>query len=228
MQSSTPRRFRSTLREIELEDYLFRHSTPEDECLRSVTYRAEQELVYPRMVSGHLQGLLLTMLVQVVMPRHILELGTFAGYATIALAKGLIPGDGKVTTVEIDPDLEPFIRQSLRGAGKEIEQRVDLVFGDATTLIERRVIDLSRTDFVYIDANKRHYVDYYRAIVPELKSGSLILADNVLWGGKVVDPDAHDLQTEGIRLFNDLVRDDPRVDVVILPLRDGLSLIRVK
>ena len=224
MPHSTPRKFRSTLREIEFEHYISAHSTPEADDLRSVASRAEQELVYPRMVSGHLQGLLLTFLVRMLRPKRILELGTFAAYATIALARGLEDG-GRVVTVEIDPDLEPFIRKSLRDAG--VDGKVDLLFGDATALVGSGQIDLSETTLVYIDANKRHYTEYYEAIVPKLGSGAFVLADNVLWGGKVTDPDARDLQTEGIRAFNDLVRDDPRVEQVILPIRDGLTLISV-
>ena len=225
MAESAPKKFLKALSEIALEEYVESHSDPEPTALRRVTYRAEQELVYPRMVSGHLQGRLLEMLTKLLRPRLVLELGTFAGYATISLASGLEEG-AKVITVEIDPDLEPFIRESLADAG--VSDRVELLFGDATQLIRSGRIPVSDLDLIYIDANKRHYLDYYEALMPKLKGGTLILADNVLWGGKVTNPDAHDLQTEGIRAFNDFVRDDPRVDKVILPLRDGLTLIRVK
>ena len=225
MAANTPEKFPKALNDLALEEYVLSHSDPEPEVLRRVAYRAEQELVFPRMVSGHLQGRFLEMLVRLLRPRLVLELGTFAGYATIALASGLEEG-AKVLSVEIDPDLEPFIRKSLSDA--RVEDRVELLFGDTSDLLRSGRIPVSALDLVYIDANKRHYLDYYEALIPSLRSGTLILADNVLWGGKVADPEAHDLQTQGIRAFNDFVRDDPRVDKVILPLRDGLTLIRVR
>ena len=217
--------FLNALKEIDLDHYARTHSSPEPDFLRRIDWRASQELVFPRMVSGHLQGLFLTMIVRMIRPKNILEIGTFAGYATVALARGLDPGR-RITTIEIDPDLEPFIRKSLEEAG--MVERTEVLFGDATQVLKSDALDLSETDLVYIDANKRHYTDYYEPLMERLRPGAFVIADNVLWDGKVADPEARDLQTQGIRAFNDLVHQDPRVEEIILPIRDGLSLIYIK
>ena len=225
MGEKIPEKYLQALRQTELEEYLASHATPEPPSLTSIVWRAEQEMVFPRMVSGHLQGLLLTMLVRMIKPRLVLELGTFAGYATAALARGL-PEGGRVVTAEIDESLEPFIRKSLTDAG--VSEQVEVLFGDVTDMLEEGRLPAGEADLVYIDANKRHYTEYYLALMKRLRKGTFVLADNVLWGGKVTQEEAHDLQTAGIRAFNDCVRDDPRVEQVILPQRDGLSIIYVK
>ncbi len=220
--TSTPT-LSETLREIALDRYISRHSDPEPEVLRQLRHRANLQLVYPRMVSGHLQGRLLKMLVRMIRPRNILELGTFAGYATICMAEALTPG-ARLTTVEVDEELKPFIEQSLKEAG--VCDRVDTVYADAERLLEE--LDLSHYDLVYLDANKRRYPHYYELLLSGLPSGAFVLADNTLWGEKVLDSTGHDPQTDGIRSFNELVADDDRVEKVLLPLRDGLTLIYVK
>lgn len=209
-----------TLHEIRLDDYVARHSDPEPPVLRELRHRANLNLVYPRMVSGHIQGRLLKMLVRMIRPRHILEIGTFAAYATICMAEAL-PEEARITTIEVDEELESFIEKSLTDAG--VRDRVELVIADAEQLLQE--LDLSRYDLVYLDANKRQYPRYYELLMAGLPSGAFILADNTLWGGKVPDPELHDPQTDGIRAFNTLVADDERVEKVLLPVRDGLTLI---
>lgn len=220
MKSKT---FEDRISELRLEHYILEHSEPEPQVLSALSYMANQQLTHPRMVSGHLQGRLLKMLVRMIRPHRILELGTYAAYATICLAEAL-EGEARVVTVELEDELEPFIRTQLANAG--VEERVDLVIGDALEVLGR--LDLSQFDLVYMDANKRQYPEYYDMLIQGLKSGAFILADNTLWDGKITDESAHDAQTEGIRAFNDLLVQDERVEQVILPLRDGLTLIYVK
>ena len=168
----------------ELEEYILQHIDAEPEHLARLDRDTHVRLLYPRMCSGHLQGRLLKMLVRMINPRQVLELGTYSGYATQCLAEGLLRPD------EI---LEQLQRQY---------------------------------DLIYIDANKRDYLAYYDLALAHLMPGGYILADNTLWDGKVTDPAVHDAQTQGIRAFNDRVAADPRVEKVILPLRDGLTVIR--
>lgn len=215
--------FDDRIAELKLEHYILEHSEPEPEVLSALSYAANQQLLHPRMMSGRLQGRLLKILVRMVRPRRILELGTYAAYATICLAEAL-GEDARVTTIELDDELEPFIRTQLSSSG--VEDKVDLIIGDALQII--RTLDLSQYDLVYMDANKRQYPEYYDALMTGLRSGAFILADNTLWDGKVTDDSAHDAQTEGIRRFNDILVSDERVEQIILPLRDGLTLIYVK
>lgn len=217
------RSFADRMAELRLEQYITDHSDAEPDCLSELTRASHEQLLHPRMVSGHIQGRLLKMLVRMVRPRAVLELGTYAAYATICMAEAL-EGDARVTTVELEDELEPFIRRQLVRAG--VEDRVELVIGDVREVLAER--DLSGYDLVYMDANKRQYPEYYDLLMQRLHSGAYILADNTLWGGKVVDDTAHDAQTEGIRHFNRMVAEDDRVEQVILPLRDGLTLIYVR
>lgn len=207
-----------------VERYLQEHSSPEPPSLRHLQREAHVHLLQPRMLSGHLQGRLLKMLVSLVNPRNVLELGTYTGYASLALAEGLTLPQATVHTIEQNDEMEPFIRRAL--ADSPWGSRVVLHIGDALqilpTLLQQVVFDL-----VYIDADKRQYTAYYEHILPHLPSGALLLADNTLWDGKVLQyPAPHDAQTQGIMSFNDQVATDPQVEVVMLPLRDGLSLIR--
>lgn len=179
-------------------------------------------MVYPRMLSGHIQGKFLEMISLLMQPERILEIGTFTAYGTISLAKGLADG-GKLTTLEKNEELQEMILSFIQEAG--YTDRVELIIGDARQTISQLQ---GPFDLVFIDADKVHYPDYYHLIKSKIHSGSLIIADNVLWGGKVVDKEADDPETLAIRKFAQMVMDDEEVEQLILPLRDGLMMIRKK
>ncbi|MBR1474285.1 MAG: O-methyltransferase [Muribaculaceae bacterium] len=204
----------------ELEEYVLNHIDPEPDHLRRLDRDTHVRLLYPRMRSGHLQGRLLKMLVRMVKPHSVLELGTYSGYATQCLAEGLTDDSAHVHTIEIDDELEDFIRHHLKHS--PVAHRITLHIGDAVDILAR--LDCT-FDMIYIDANKRDYLAYYDLAMAHLAPGGYIIADNTLWDGKVADPACHDAQTMGIRRFNDRVAADPRVECVILPMRDGLTLI---
>ncbi|MDY5858585.1 MAG: class I SAM-dependent methyltransferase [Porphyromonas sp.] len=207
-----------------LEDYILAHTSPEPELRRRLARAAHVRLIRPRMLSGHLQGNVLRMLVALSNARQVLEIGTYSGYAAHAMAEAL-PEGGKVHTIEYDDEMEDFIRLHLNEA--PYADKIELHIGDAMELIPQLVTAHS-FDIVYMDANKRQYPDYYQMLIPHLRSGALIIADNTLWDGKVVEPVREsDVQTQAILRFNQMVQDDPRVDNLILPMRDGLSIIRV-
>ena len=208
-------------REEALADYVLAHISPEDEYLHRL-YRATQtQLLYPRMASGHLQGRLLRMLMQMIRPNLVLELGTFSGYSALAMASGMEAG-GRVITFEVNDEQEDFTRPWLEAA--PYEARVEMIVGDAAQVLPTLGMIF---DVAFIDANKRDYCDYFELVLPYLRPGGFLIADNTLWDGHVVDAAYdRDAQTLGIRAFNDLVAHDPRVETVILPLRDGLTLIR--
>ena len=202
-------------------EYLHSHSTPMSDALQWLERETHIRTNHARMLSGREQGSLLSLISELARPSSILELGVFTGYSTICLAKGLAE-DGTIHAVEINDELEDLIREGYCRAG--IEDRVQLHFGDAKQIIPQ--LDC-RFDLVYIDANKREYTDYYRLVFDKVTPGGLILADNVLWDGKVLqEPMPEDAQTKGIAAFNDLVAADERVENFILPLRDGLNIIR--
>ena len=204
-----------------LDDYILRHIDAEPERLHSL-YRATQlHLLYPRMASGHLQGRLLVMLTRMIRPKCLLEIGTYSGYSALCLAEGM-PDDAVLHTVELNDEQEDFTRPWLEGS--PWADRIHLHIGDALELVPRLGV---RFDLVFIDADKRHYADYYRMVLPLLNEGGYILADNTLWDGHVVESEhQHDAQTLGVMAFNDLVAADNTVEKVILPLRDGLTMIR--
>lgn len=204
----------------ELEDYVLSHIDAEDVCLSRLDRETHLYHLRPRMCSGHLQGQLLKMFVRMIRPKCILELGTFTGYSAIAMAEGLTD-DAVLHTIEIDDELEDFIRQHL--SGSPVADRIQLHIGDA-----RQVIQEIRGSFdlVFIDANKRQYLDYYNLVFDRVAPDGFIIADNTLWDGKVVDHGKKlDAQTAGILEFNDFVAADKRVEKVIIPLRDGLTII---
>lgn len=205
-----------------LDDYIAAHTDTEPPLLHELWRQTQLKLLYPRMADGHVQGRLLAFLSRLVRPRLALELGTFSGYGTLCLAEGLAEG-GTLHTVEVNDEQEDFTRPWLDRSPRGADIRMHI--GDALEVVPR--LGLSNVDLVYIDADKRRYADYYRLVLPLVRAGGLILADNTLWGGHVVDP-AHqrDAQTQGIERFNELVAADPSVSKVILPLRDGLTLIQ--
>ncbi len=205
----------------ELEDYILAHISPEGDILARLNRETHLYHLRPRMCSGHLQGRLLKMLVEMAHPQRILELGTFTGYSALAMAEGM-PDGCELHTVEIDDELEDFIRSHFEKS--PFAGRIHLHIGDALEIVPKLGLEF---DFVFIDANKRHYVSYYQMVLDCLAPGGFILADNTLWDGKVVEHGKKvDAQTEGILEFNDRVAADERVEKVILPIRDGLTIIR--
>jgi predicted O-methyltransferase YrrM len=205
----------------ELEEYILEHIDAEPEALARIDHDTHVQNYYWHMCSGHLQGRLIKMLTRMIRPRRVLELGTFSGYSALCLAEGLPDDDCRVDTIEINDEQEDFIREHL--ALSPYGHRVTLHIGDACDIVPR--LD-TRFDLVFIDANKRQYVEYYDLVMDCLNDGGFIIADNTLWAGKVIDPKAqHEAQTQGILAFNDRVAADPRVERVIIPLRDGLTLI---
>ena len=209
---------------MSIDEYILQHIDAEPEHLYRLWRACNIELLHGRMASGHLQGRLLKMLVQMVRPRRIVEVGTFSGYSALCMAEGLADDDCRVYTFEINDELEDFTRQWL--SRSPVGHRVELIIGDAIDLAPRMGLTF---DMAFIDGDKRTYVEAYEALLPLLSEGAFLLADNTLWDGHVVDPAYdHDQQTLGVRRFNDLVASDPRVEKVILPLRDGLTLMRKK
>jgi predicted O-methyltransferase YrrM len=206
-----------------LEDYILSHSDKEPELLAKLNRDVHLRLLYPRMCSGHLQGRILTMLTRMISPLNVLELGTYAGYSALCIAEGL-PEGGHLDTVEIDDEMEDFIRGQFNNS--PFGAKVTLHIGDAAQIVPSLG---KKFDMAFMDANKRTYCETYEMLLPLMNPGGFILADNTLWDGKVTDPAAnHDPQTSGICRFNDMVAADPRVEKVILPLRDGLTLIHIK
>lgn len=207
---------------MELDEYIEQHIDREPAHLHELYRRTHLTRLYARMCSGHVQGRLLAMLSKMISPKRVLELGTFTGYSALCLAEGL-SADGELHTVEIDDEAEDELLELFASApGGE---RITLHIGDALEIIATLG---GEWDLVFIDANKRNYCEYYELVFPRVKPGGYIIADNTLWDGKVVDPDAHDAQTEGILSFNDLIASDSRVEKVILPIRDGMTIIRKK
>ena len=209
--------------ETAIDKYIREHSTAQEEALEWIEKQTNLHTNYPQMLSGAVQGRLLTMLVELTGARDILEIGTFTGYSAVCLAQGL-HGQGHIHTLEINDELEDLTREGWRRAG--VEELITLHIGDALETLESLP---GPFDLVYIDANKREYCQYYDLVFDKLLPGALILVDDVLLGGKVLGPDpAGDRQTQGLLAFNDKIAKDPRVEVAILPIRDGLSVIRKK
>ena len=209
----------------ELEEYILNHIDAEPPHLKKLSRDVNVYLLYPRMCSGHLQGRILHMLTTMIAPKRVLELGTYAAYSALSIAGALEDG-AELHTIEVDDEMEDFIKERLKEApGGE---KVFLHIGDALRLIPELSKD-GLWDLVFIDANKRHYIQYYEAVISFVRPGGYIFADNTLWDGKVTDPEQnHDPQTRGIVDFNEAVANDYRVERVILPLRDGITIIRVK
>lgn len=207
----------------EIDKYILNHIDAEDEILKELDRETHLNVLGARMISGHLQGQVLTMLSKMIQPECILEIGTFTGYSAICLAKGLGEG-GKLITIEIDDELENIAKKYFVKAGlqHQIVQRI----GPALEIIPT----LNETfDLVFIDAHKTEYPAYYEAVFDKVKTGGIIMADNTLWSGKVVEiPVEDDFQTRGIIEFNNIIKNDKRVEKVILPLRDGMTVIRKK
>lgn len=204
--------------QTDLTEYIEAHISAEPPHLQRLYRDTYLHRLYPRMCAGHVQGRLLKMLTAMIAPRRVLELGTFSGYSALCIAEGMQP-DGEVHTVEIDDEAADSLRTLFADAPGA---RITLHTGDALQVVPGLP---SGWDMVYIDANKRHYTDYYDMVLPLVRPGGFILADNTLWDGKVATG-SRDPQTLGIERFNDAVARDPRVETAIIPLRDGLTLLR--
>ena len=208
---------------MDILEYIEQHSTPESEALRQIVHTTHIEMINPRMMSGHIQGRVLSMFSQMIRPQRILELGTFTAYSTLCLAEGLAD-DGTLVTLEHNDELEDMILRNL--ALSPLGEKVQLVIGDAMEWLAAQSADLLY-DLVFIDADKREYSAYLDAVLPLVRPGGWILADNTLWDGHIIE-EAYDKdkQTLALRAFNDKVAQDELLEKVILPLRDGLTIIR--
>ena len=206
-----------------LEEYITIHSDKEPDFLARLNRETHLKMINPRMLSGHFQGRVLAMLCRMIQPTKVLEIGTFTGYSALCMAEGM-PNDGVLHTIEVDDELEEFILKNFTTS--EHGHKIRLHIGDALEEIEK--LD-EIFDMVFIDADKMQYQVYYEAVLPKLKSNGFILVDNTLWAGKVLKPvDPKDKDTIAIMSFNEYVANDQRVEKVLLPIRDGLTVIRKK
>lgn len=205
-----------------LHRYCKEHSSDPEELLGSLERETHLKTLAPQMISGPLQGKLLEFFSKMIQPKYILEIGTFTGYSALCLAKGLQDG-GKLTTIEVNKELQPIINKYIQLAG--YNDQIQLVIGKAEEWIPTLPND--HFELIFIDAGKKQYHEHYELVLPKLKSGGWILCDNVLWSGKVIHPNA-DKETNAIHAFNEYIAKDGRVEKVLLPLRDGLYIIRKK
>ena len=206
----------------DLEDYIEQHSGNEPELLAQLNKETYQKILLPRMCSGHFQGRVLSMLSKLVQPTNILEIGTFTGYATLCLCEGM-KSNGVLHTIDIKEELVDFQRKYFdkSGFGEQITQHL----GEAIVIIP--TLDL-KFDLVFIDADKENYINYFNLVLPKMNKGGIILSDNVLWSGKVVEPlQKNDLSTKILLEYNLLLKNDSRIETVLLPIRDGLTVSRV-
>ena len=217
-----------------LEEYICAHSTPENEVLESITRDTYVHVLNPHMLSGHVQGRVLSMISHMIRPKRILELGTFTGYSALCLAEGLAEG-GKLVTIEHNDELEETIRRNI--SRSPLAEKIELVIGDAKEYLHGEASKRSEGtlngeastlyELVFVDADKREYSAYLDLVYPLVPVGGFILADNTLWDGHIIDAAYDkDKQTLGLRAFNTKLKEDDRFEQVILPLRDGLTLIR--
>ena len=206
----------------ELEDYIEQHSQKEPQHLAALNKETYQKILLPRMLSGHFQGRVLSMLSKLIRPLNILEIGTYTGYSALCLCEGM-QEEGQLHTIDIKEELIDFQRKHFDKSawGKQIVQHL----GEAIDIIPG--LDL-KFDLVFIDADKENYINYFEMIVPKMNKGGIILSDNVLWSGKVLEPlQKNDLSTKILLEYNQLLNNDPRVETVLLPIRDGLTVSRV-
>jgi caffeoyl-CoA O-methyltransferase len=206
----------------DINQYVEQHSQQEPELLQKLQRETFQKILQPRMLSGHFQGRVLSMLAKLIRPKSILEIGTYTGYSALCLAEGMHP-EGNLYTIDKNEELEDFQRKyfDLSPWGKQIHQYV----GNALEIIPQIDVEF---DLVFIDADKQNYPNYFDIILPKIKSGGVILSDNVLWSGKIVESvKKGDSDTEALLLYNKKINEDPRVETVLLPIRDGLTVTRV-
>jgi len=209
---------------IDLEQYILKHIDEESELLKELNRQTHIKMLQPRMLSGHVQGQILKMICQMINPLNILEIGTFTGYSAISMAMGLSKEGAHIDTIEVNDEMEAFIRSFFNKAG--LQDVIDLHIGRAIDVIPTLN---KKYDLIFMDADKREYRAYYDLVFDKLNKGGFILADNILWGGKVVQKlQPNDTYTKEIIAFNKMIKEDDRVEKVILPFRDGIFLIRKK
>ena len=206
----------------DLQQYIDVHTVPEPELLQKINRETNMHVLKPRMLSGHYQGRVLSFLAQLARPKNVLEIGTYTGYATLCLAEGLAQG-GKVITIDNNEELS--VRTKGYFAESAYADRIEMKVGNALDIIP--ALD-EKWDLVFIDADKENYLNYYKATIDAVNPGGMIVADNVLWSGKVADNACEDQQTAAIREFNDFVHADNRVENILLSIRDGLMILRKK
>ncbi len=208
---------------MDLNEYIEVHSSSEPEYLQLITRKTYQRLLNPRMISGHFQGRLLSMFSKMIRPQRILELGTFSGYSALCLAEGLQQG-GELDTIEHNDELETFIQENI--SISPFAEQINLIIGDAITILKEKQ-NTPLYDLIFIDADKREYLQYYELCLSLLSPNGYIIADNTLWSGHVVDSAYdNDKQTVALREFNAFIAKDHRVEKVMLPIRDGLTIIK--
>jgi predicted O-methyltransferase YrrM len=204
-----------------IEEYARQHTEPENDLLKELVRETHAMVLQPRMLSGHLQGRFLSFIAKVYQPSLILEIGTYTGYSALCLAEGL-KADGRLITIDVNEELETFTRSFFNRSA--YRDQIDYRIADAA--VEIQAVE-GPIDMVFIDADKRNYALYFDLVISKMRSGGLILVDNVLWSGKIIEESAKDKSTEALRDFNTKVANDPRVEPLLLPIRDGLFLLRV-
>lgn len=209
--------------DLKLDAYVCTHSENEPIVLQELNRKTHLSVLQPRMLSGHFQGRVLSMLSHMIQPERVLEIGTYTGYSALCFAEGLTQ-NGKVITIDVNEELEDLVREYIAKA--DMDDKIDYRIGDATQIIPTLKEEF---DIVFIDADKKNYCNYYNLVFDKVKKGGYIIADNVLWSGKVLeDYDSLDRETKVIMDYNKLVHEDPRVQEVLLPIRDGLMIARKK
>jgi len=203
-----------------LEHYSETHTSPESELLSRINRETHLEVLQPRMLSGHLQGRVLSLLSKLLQPKRVLEIGTYTGYSALCLAEGL-PKDGRLITIDINEELRTRVQAYFDESG--YKNQIEYHVGDALEIIPSLT---GNWDFVFIDADKKNYLNYYNLVIDHMNPGGIILADNILWSGKVIDPTASDRETELLRKYNEVIHADSRVENVVLPIRDGIMVAR--
>ena len=206
-----------------IQEYSEKHTSPENPLLQKINRETNANFLYPRMLSGHLQGRILAMISQMIKPKNVLEVGTYTGYSALCMAEGLME-DGKIITIDINEELEGKINAFFKES--EYSNVIDFRIGDAAEIIPQLKMTF---DLVFIDADKENYLNYYELCLEKMNSGGFLVADNVLWSGKVVEEaKSNDIETKSLIEFNAMVQNDVRVENVLLPVRDGLMIVRKK
>ncbi|MFD2520557.1 O-methyltransferase [Emticicia soli] len=206
----------------DIDQYCVDHTTPEDDLLSKLNRETHAKVLQSRMLSGHIQGRFLSMLSHMIQPKLILEIGTYTGYSALCLAEGLAE-NGKIITIDVNEELEDFVRDFFKQS--PLNDKIDFRIGNALQIIP---VIADAFDIVFIDADKMNYKNYYDLVIDKVRTGGYIIADNVLWSGKVSNPAAKDKDTLNIREFNKMIQDDARVENILLPIRDGLMVVRKK
>lgn len=203
-----------------LEHYSETHTSPESELLSRINRETHLEVLQSRMLSGHLQGRILSLLSKLLQPKRVLEIGTYTGYSALCLAEGL-PKDGRLITIDINEELRTRVQAYFDESG--YKNQIEYHIGDALEIIPSLT---GNWDLVFIDADKKNYLNYYNLVIDHMHPGGIIIADNILWSGKVIDPTAIDRETELLRKYNEVIHADSRVENVVLPIRDGIMVAR--